>query len=172
MWSENNVYFFYTVGYIAKVYIFGAILQYSQLRNTTQNLFIPTSNLFSPHFHKKSKNSTIEALWGTVISPLPKKGTVQYSAENTVPLDTLLTNLRHLFYGERGYFLATSNLTRGILCDVSSRENIMTPLFQWYMTKNVNSNLIMIWYRPICFLNTIKSIYFSKAEIISFYLIQ
>ena len=51
------------------------------------------SKLLPPHFQKNQKNSTIEALWGTVISPLPKKGTVQYSAKNTVLLDTLYESI-------------------------------------------------------------------------------
>ena len=42
-------------------------------------------NFFPLIFTKNQKNSTIEALWGTVISQLPKK----YSAKNTIPLDTL-----------------------------------------------------------------------------------
>ena len=70
-----------------KFTIFGPYFNTHNSGTTTLNLFISTSNLFSPHFHKIS---TIEAHWGTVISPLRKKGTVQYSAKNTVPLDTLL----------------------------------------------------------------------------------
>ena len=60
---------------------------------TTLNLFFPTRKIFLLNFHKKSKNSTIEALWGTVISPLPKKGTVQYSAKNSTTWHPVLFQL-------------------------------------------------------------------------------
>ena len=66
VWSENNVYFFYTVGHIAKVYFFGPYFNTHNSVTITLNLFIPTSKLI---FTKNQKDSTIEALWGTVISP-------------------------------------------------------------------------------------------------------
>ena len=83
--------------YCKSVHIYGLCFNTHNLGTTTLNLFISTSNIFSPHFHKKSKkkNSTIETLWGTVISPFPKKGTVQYSTKITVPLDTLLKWFLH-----------------------------------------------------------------------------
>ena len=73
VWSENNVYFFYTVCHITKVYFFGPYFNTPNSGTTTLNLVIPTSKLFPPNFHKKSKKQYYWSSLGYCYLTITKK---------------------------------------------------------------------------------------------------
>ena len=131
MWSENNVYFFNTVGYIAKVYIFLGHTSILTTQEPQLKIFSFLPVIFFPLiFTKNQKNSTIEALWGTVISPLPKKGTVQYSAKNTVPLDTLLKPKKWKGGRSHQFGCTTKSMWSASFCKIFPQKSANLDIFR------------------------------------------